>query len=180
MCPCCFLWQLAENQESYEIRTLLATTTVSAKGVFQREGKLWLEAIHRRLGARKRMINPYFAEISRDLPRELFDFLVRILKSVPQFKEPRCFCASNKKGTVLTFTIKALFRQFMSILTGFSEDRVDGFLKRTLKGARSGNKVKVIVSEEQDLALVYKNRKGQLKISFHYGEWNNYGYPQHT
>ena len=44
---------LTENPESYEMLTLLATTTVTAKGVFQRKGKLWLEAIHCRLGARK-------------------------------------------------------------------------------------------------------------------------------
>lgn len=165
---------------SSEVSRLITGSTISTGALFQRESKLWLEAICRRLGGRRRIANPYYAEVTRDIPQEIFSFIVKLFKCVPVFCEPRCFYVKNRKAEVISFTYFPDVLYFFSLLTGLAKKDVLYYMKKTLSGARLGNKTKVLVSEEKDLALVYKISKGQLKISFHFGEWNSYGEPQHT
>ena len=54
------------------------------------------------------------------------------------------------------------------------------YFKRTLTGKKAVSKVSVLASEEKNMTFVYKLSKGQLAISFHFGEWNTYGFPQHN
>lgn len=163
---------LSPCSPSSEVSHLITSSTISTSALFRHESKLWLEAICRRLGGR-RIPNPYYTEVTRNIPQEIFSFIVKLLK-------PRCFYAKNRKAEVISFTSFSDVVYFFSLLTGLAKKDVVFYMKRTLSGARLGNKTTVLVSEKKDLALIYKISKRQLKISFHFGEWNSYGEPQHT
>jgi len=66
------------------------------------------------------------------------------------------------------------------MISGKSVVEVKGYCKRVLRGrCREGHKVKLLVEEEKQLAFTYNLRRGQLTISFYYGEWNTANYPKH-
>jgi hypothetical protein len=56
-----------------------------------------------------------------------------------------------------------------------------GFWRRILAtGIRTGHQVSGLVDEMKDFAFIYKYSKGELTISYHFGEWNICGAPQHN
>ena len=163
-----------------EALRFLSTTRVFAAKIFREESLLWLKGIHRRLSGRRRIRNPYYGEITRDMPSEIFAVLVRLVK-VLRFCRPFCYCESNSKGTVISFTDMGHITRFLALLAGISEADVEAeFLKKELKGRRIGSKVAVLVREDKDFALTHSLRKGQLTLSFNFGEWNAHGFPQHN
>ena len=148
--------------------------------IFQHEARLWLSAISRRLSGRKRLRNPFYGEITRDLPFELFSVLVRLIKATPEYCEPFCYCCHNNKGEVISFTTVRLVVNFLSVLTGYGEEQVFEHFKRNLTtGLRKGHKVSIITSDVKDFAFFYKQNQGKLVISFNFGEGNSIGFPQH-
>ena len=58
-------------------------------------------------------------------------------------------------------------------------EEVAEYLERTLCAQCKGHITKVIVSPVKDFSLIYNFRKGQLTVSYNYGEWNSFGFPQH-
>ena len=75
-------------------------TSISCGSVLQRESTLWLKLINRRISARQRIRNPFYAEIKRDLPFDVFKALKLGVKtsSHAEFKEPNCYVSSNRKS----------------------------------------------------------------------------------
>ena len=78
----------------------ILSTLLNPASIFQHEAKVWLSAISRRLSGRKRVRNPFYGEIRRDLPFELFTVLARLVKATPEFCEPFCYCCRNKKAKI--------------------------------------------------------------------------------
>jgi hypothetical protein len=97
-----------------------------------------------------------------------------------QFKEPKCIIGRNRKGVVVSLTCLSSFLRLFKVLTVMGSGSVKTYLSRKLKGSsRYGHKVKLLVSEHKDFALVYRFSTGQLTIQFHYGEWNTFDCPRH-
>ena len=160
---------------------LMANASFKVRDVFVYEARLWLTSISRRLSGRRTIRNPFYGEISRNIPYEMFNFLVRLVKSTPEYCPPFCYYALNKKGEVISFTSLRLVVDFLVLLSRFSADKVAMYFKRTLAtGSRKGHNVSVITSDEKDFAFIYKRRQGKLVISFNFGEWNSSGFPQHV
>lgn len=159
---------------------ILAKWNVSTPAIFQSEARLWLTNINRHLGGRRRIRNPFFGEISRDIPFELFSVVVKLVKATPTYCEPFCYYSNNKKGEVISFTSLRLVVELLSLLSGYTEEEVVKYFKRNLTaGSRRGHNISVICSDVKDFAFVYKHRQGKLVISFNFGEWNVSGFPQH-
>jgi hypothetical protein len=113
---------------------------------------------------------------------EIFKSLVRAIKfsHLPDFKEPHCYVANNKKGEVISITSPVVLTKLFSWLSGKSVMEVNLYLQRKLKGYRKDHEVRVLVSEDKDFGILYNFKKGQLIIGYHYGEWNSFGFPQHS
>jgi hypothetical protein len=142
---------------------LMAKRSFKARDVFAHEARLWLRltSISRRLSGRRTIRNPFYGEISRDIPYEMFTFLVRLVKSTPEYCPPFCYYALSKKGEVISFTSLRLVVEFLVLLSRFSADKVAMYFKRTLAiGSRKGHNVSVITSDEKDFAFIYKRRQG--------------------
>jgi hypothetical protein len=84
-------------------RLCLYRNSINAGAVFEGESLLWLRGIFRRLASRKSIRRPYYSEITRDIPKEMFLVLTRALKKAdsPMFKEPTCYITGNKKVWLL-------------------------------------------------------------------------------
>lgn len=178
------IWNLATQMSSsgkVNACQVLAFSQIKPVLVFQHEAKLWLSAISRRLVGRQSVRSPYRGEINRDIPFELFAVLARLVKACSEYAEPFCYYSSNKKGAVISFTSLRLVVDFFSFLSGYSADEVRTYFKRKIsRGARNGHVVSLITTDVKDFALIYKQSQGRLTISFHFGEWNTAGFPQHA
>ena len=170
------------KSEPNTIEKVLQTTSINAACLLQHDSQLWLAAIHRWLAGRRSVRHPYYAEIHRDIPVDLFTALshsITVTKD-PKLGEPMCYIKGNSKGKVVSLTdIKSVI-YLLTLLSGKLQEEVTFYLKRTLGGARKNHKTKVLVSQEKDFGLIYCYNKGQLTISFNYGEWNSFGFPQHN
>ena len=151
--------------------------------LLREESKHWLKAIYRRLGSRNRIRTPYYAEIKRDIPSEIFGLVVRVVKnvSVQEFYPPLCFHAKNNKAEVISFTTIDSVAKLLCLLSGLNLKSVKKHFKRSPRGGRKkGYKFEVLVNDTRDIAFMYKFSKQQLIVCFHYGEWNSHGFPQHN
>lgn len=165
-----------------EISRLIYGVSVNAGELYRHESELWLQSIFRRLAARRNIRKPHYSEISRHIPKEMFLALVRILQKAnsPLFTEPNCYVSQNTKAIVVSFTTLESVRKFLESLSRMSEKNVLNYMERKLSGKRRGHSTRLLVSPTKDFALVYTFKKGLLLISFHFGEWNAYGFPQHS
>ena len=172
-----------ELQETADMEAFrLLSSSFSFLPVIRRECMHWLGAIYRRLGGRNRIRNPYYAEIRRDIPYEIFGVVVRVVKNVAvaEFCPPHCFYAKIKASEIVSFTTIHSVTKLFSLLSGYERKVVGRYLKKSLGGRRKGHKVNILISDNKDLAFVYKFRKEQLTICYNYGEWNIHGFPQHS
>ena len=176
------LYHLIENHVPgmTQAAKILNSYPVYAGTIFHTELRLWLESIYRRLAGRRRVRNPFYAEVTRDIPYGIFSILLRMIKGIDGFCEPFVNFGRNKKAEVVSFHTLRPVKQLFSILSGKSEAEVVSYFKGTLTGKKCGSKVSVLASEEKDMAFTYKITKGQFVISYYFGEWNIHGFPQHN
>ena len=139
---------------------------------------MWLQSIHARLAGRVAIRKPYYAEIRRNIPYNIYVIVRQVVKDL-EIDEPKCFIGINRKAEVISFTSVHALSKLLALMSGMNTKDIKKFFTRTLKGARTNHKVKLIASEKKDFALVYKKTIGQLIIQFYYGEWNVHGFPQH-
>ena len=169
------------NGNESEAAYLLRSSSICSLTVLSRESKHWLGMIHRRLAGRKRIKKPYFAEMHRNVPYEIFGVIKRMIVSqAKDFQRPECYVESNSKGEVVSFTSKKPLVFLFSLLSGMSTRKVKHFLQRALTGKRHGFTTKVLISNIKDFAFVYIFKTSELIIQYHYGEWNSHGFPLHV
>jgi hypothetical protein len=148
-----------------------------------RESRLWLAMVEKRLAGKVSIRKPYFAEITRCIPYDIFAVINSVIRNADDeyFNEPACYISSNKKAEVISFTSLCSLQKLFSMLSGMSTKEVKKFFSRKLSStSRSGNKVKLIVEETKDFVFFYKKHSGKLALQFHYGEWNSHGFPRHN
>jgi hypothetical protein len=87
---------------------------------------------------------------------------------------------SKKHTSTLEIFKSSVLTKLFSWLSGKSVMEVNLYLQRKLKGYRKDHEVRVLVSEDKDFGILYNFKKGQLIIGYHYGEWNSFGFPQHS
>lgn len=170
----------ASGHASGHLATVLRIN-LNCGSILSRESRLWLNLLTRRLGGRQRIKTPYYGEIKRDLPFEIYDALKLAIKrsDLKEFKEPKCYVSGNRKADCISFTCEKSVLLLFATLTGYREGQVKGYFRRALKAGKDG-KAKIIVGPEKDFALVYKRSKGQFTVGFHFGVWNSHGFPQHS
>ena len=169
-----------EMSRNSAVNKVLNIKPINAAPILRKEEKLWLADIRRRIGGRRSVRNPYYGEINRDFPMEIFLVILKILRGLDGFVEPFCYHRENSKAIVVSFTSMRLVNELFSLLCGLSKDVVTTYFKRNFSGARKGHTAAIIVNDLKDFALIYKKRSGKLVIGFNYGEWNVNGFPQHA
>lgn len=126
---------------------------------------------------------PFHAKISRQIPLAVFKAARQVLlgNTTGCFSEPYCYIRGNKKAEILCFTSMVSFQKFMSTISGLSTIEVKKYFSRKINSrGREGHTVKLLINEDKQLALTYWVGRGQLEITFEYGEWNASNYPFHN
>ncbi|CAB4030880.1 Hypothetical predicted protein, partial [Paramuricea clavata] len=78
--PLANVCQLKESDPNVvSLTQTLLSSSVNAAVIFRSESLLWLQRIHRRLAGKRSIRRPYYCEICREMPVELFNILARSL-----------------------------------------------------------------------------------------------------
>lgn len=169
---------------SFTAAKLLSTMNINAGSLLLRESRLWLSMVDKRLAGRVSIRRPYYAEIQRCIPYDMFAVLKHVIRNAiadKDFNEPNCYVSSNKKAEVISFTSLCSLQKFLSMLSALSTREVKKFFSRKLTtAARSGHTLKLLVEENKDFGFFYKHSTGTLTLQFFYGEWNTHGFPRHN
>ena len=145
------LYKLSQAKYTQESQlwasTMLTRDPIYPSSILRYEATIWLQAISRRLGGKGSIRHPYYSEIHRDMPYDIFKVILKLTKSMQGFCEPFCYQGSNKKADVISFISLRLVNELLCLLSGVSEINLATYFKRTLGGRRKGHKTSVIVSE---------------------------------
>ena len=159
---------------------IVARHRINRGALLQRGCKLWLASIYRRLSGKRSIRHPYYAEITRDIPNEIFEVLRKLVRGMEGFVEPFCYYKNNAKAEVISITSIRLVKELFVLLSGLPGETVASYFKKNLtNGCRKGHLTSLVVSEVKDFAFVYKIKQGKLVITFNFGEWNVSGFHQH-
>ena len=115
--------QEKKETEAPQLFRTLCSSTVNAA-----ESQLWLQRIHRKLAGKRSIGHPYYCEIRREIPAEMFNILAESL-TTSEFREPYCYVAGNKKGKIISFTFLPLLKQFLCSLSGKSVDEINQYFE---------------------------------------------------
>ena len=135
--------------------------------------------IRRRLQARIKLANPWRAELSVDMPIEVFDCISKHILNRTNFGHS---CKESRTQTVYEIfdleKAKYLFRRMD--LDG-SEVEEQELLRKNMNSVDGGTveRCEVLVSKEQLFEFKFNKTNEVLTVKFHYGYWNRSGIPQH-
>ena len=105
---------------------IVLQTNLNCGSILNRESRLWLTLIKRSLGGRQKIRTPYYGEVKRDLPFEIYGVLKLSVKNsgLEEFIEPKCYVSGKRKADVISFTsMKSVLLLFVT-LTGYREQQV--------------------------------------------------------
>ena len=136
----------------------------------------WYKHFMRRMTTRCRVNSPWKVIMDISIPSELFSIIkdmVLVTNYGLYYHETKC----KPKKFVIAFTshvrVRNLFLQLMN--SGMPKE---DFLRRKFKG-KDRKRIEIIVSEEKQFGMIYNSQKEMISIDFHYGFWNEHGFPQH-
>jgi len=146
---------------------------VNVRPAIAAEIMLWLKSIYRRMTGSPRAQNPWYIELRRGIPKEIFMVIIDACS-----KSPTNFGISVE-SSLLKFTHKKRLIRDLSKLAGVSATLVRDKLKKVFKGRREGCKAELVVSNEKPFVLTYDERNLKIVLKCHYGYWNELGYGFH-
>lgn len=128
----------------------------------------------RRMTARCRVSSPWKVILDVSVPNELFA-IIKDMVLVTNFVLYYSDTKSKPKKCVMAFTSQTRVRNLLLQLMDSDMSKED-FLQKQIKGQR---RTEVIVSEDKQFGMLYKYQKQVISFDFHYGFWNEQGFPQH-
>ena len=168
------------THENMDAIVYLKTRAIYPRKLFINESQIWLTAIRRRLSGRRSIRQPFTGVVRRDIPLEVFNVLVPLVGKLG-LGRPTAMVEKSRKAVLIAFSDLASTTRFLSTLSAIAtEELVETYMRKELKGRKSGSKVELFVSEDKQFSLTYHLKKGQMEIFFYFGEWNSYGFPQHN
>ena len=105
--PLTTVCQEKKETEALQLFRTLCSSTVNAAVIFRGESQLWLQRIRRKLAGERSIRHPYYCEILREIPAEMFNILAQSL-TTSELREP--YVAGNKKGKIIYFTFLPLLK----------------------------------------------------------------------
>ena len=146
---------------------------VAATSMIERELKLWLKAVHRRLSPCCRARNPWTIHFTRDMPEEIFALIMEAVRKARSgygvsFK-------STPTADTITYTHENRLLRDFARLSQMNRGSVSGFFFKKTKEPRKGY-VKLAMSTEKPLVLSYFKRKCCVTLECHYSFTNEFGY----
>ena len=152
--------------ENMDAIVYLKTRAIYPRKLFINESQIWLTAIRRRLSGRRSIQQPFTGVVRRDIPLEVFNVLVPLVGKLG-LGRPTAMVEKSRKAVVIAFSDLASTTRFLSTLSAVAtEELVETYMRKELKGRKSGSKVELLVSEDKQFSLIYHFKKGQMEIFF--------------
>lgn len=159
---------------------VLLNTGINCSSIFAEESRSWLQKIYTRLAGKTSIKNPYQAEIVRSIPIEVFRCFKRAITHTRNKEiNDNVVLGDNKKKHVISFTSRVAVVSLFSLLSGMRDTEVMSHFDRSLVGRFNGN-ASIIIDTSKDFAFIYSINSSQLCIAYHYGVWNESGFPLHN
>ena len=142
------------QRPTYAVMKRALQIRISCASIIYSESRLWLVLIKRRLSGRQKVSNPFNGECQRDIPCAIFEALKAAVHSsgLDEFSEPNCYISSNRKASVISFTLLTSVVDLFTVLSGYTCMEVRQYFTRNLK---SNGKAELIVNQVKDFALMY-------------------------
>ena len=102
------------------------TNSINPAPILQREARLWLAGIRRRIGGKTSIRIPYlYTQFI------MFSIIVRTVPGLYGFVELFCFHSDIKKAIVIYFTLMRFVNELFALLSGLSKDVVPGYFEQS-------------------------------------------------
>ena len=146
---------------------------VSVWPMITSEVLMWVKCIKRRMLATPKARNPWYIEIKRDLPQEIFKHMKDAIKTgVSAF-------GVSVEDSIVKFTKKKRLLRDFSKFSGLTQSEIKTKMKKTFSGNRKNSKAEVLVDEKKPFTICYDQKRLQVTVKCHYGCWNEFGYGFH-
>jgi hypothetical protein len=130
----------------------------------------------RRMTTHCRVNSPWKVIMDISIPSEVFS-IIKDMVLVTNYGLYYHETKRKPKKFVIAFTshvrVRNLFLQLMN--SGMPKEN---FLLRKIK-RKDRKRIEIFVSEEKQFGMIYNSQKEMISIDFHYGFWNEHGFPQH-
>ena len=137
------------------------------------EMTILLKKLHRRLISRNKARNPWTVQVTRDLPVQIFAFLLDMVK-----KARSTYGVSHSESrfldTIVYIEENRVVRD-LSRLCDVNRETILEYFSKTFQGPRKGN-AKVVVSAQKPFTLSYSRKGSYVVIKCYYKFTNAYGY----
>ena len=168
---------LEDSFKRYELQTSKMDRVLLSKAsmwpMITREVLMWIKTIHRRMVASPRARNPWFIEIKRDLPQEIFCVIKdAVLSGISAF-------GVSVEDSVVKFNHKNRLYRDLSKFCCLTKCEIQNRLKKNFGARHKDFKAEVLVDNNKPFLVTYDKRGMRVIVSCHYGCWNNFGYGFH-
>lgn len=158
------------NQNSIE-RVRNSVTEVGS--IIAGEITILLKKLHRRLSSRKKAYNPWTVQVRRDLPVQIFAFLLHMVK-----KARSTYGVTHSESRLLdiiVYTEENRVVRDLSRLCDVNREAILEYFSKTFQGPRKGN-ARVVISAQKPFTLSYSRKGSYVVIDCYYKFTNEYGY----
>ena len=132
-----------------------------------------LKKLHRRLISRNKARNPWTVQVTRDLPVQIFAFLLDMVK-----KSRSTYGVTHSESRFLdtiVYTEQNRVVRDLSRLCDVNRETILEYFSKTFQGPRKGN-AKVVVSAQKPFTFSYSRKGSYVVIKCYYKFTNAYGY----
>ena len=158
------------NQNSIE---RMRNSVIEVGSIIAGEMTILLKKLHRRLSSRNKAHNPWTVQVTRDLPVQIFAFLLRTVK-----KARSTYGVTHSESRfmdIIVYTEENRLVRDMSRFYDVNREAILDYFSKTFQGPRKG-KARVVVSAQKPFTLSYSRKGSYVVIKCYYKFTNAHGY----
>ena len=151
----------------------MRNSVIDVGSIIAGEMTILLKKLHRRLSSRNKAHNPWTVRVTRDLPLQIFAFLLYTVK-----KARSTYGVTHLESRfldIIVYTEENRLVRDLSRLCDVNREAILEYFSKTFQGPRKG-KARVVVSALKPFTLSYSRKGSYVKIKGYYKFTNAYGY----
>ena len=151
----------------------MRNSVIDVGSIIAGEMTILLKKLHRRLSSRNKAHNPWTVQVTRDLPLQIFAFLLHTVKKA---RSTYGFTHLESRFLdIIVYTEENRLVRDLSRLCDVNRETILEYFSKTFQGPRKG-KARVVVSALKPFTLSYSKKGSYVIIKGYYKFTNAYGY----
>ena len=151
----------------------MRNSVIDVGSIIAGEMTILLKKLHRRLSSQNKAHNPWTVQVTRDLPLQIFAFLLHTVK-----KARSTYGVTHSESRfldIIVYTEQNRLVRDLSRLCDVNREAILEYFSKTFQGPRKG-KARVVVSALKPFTLSYSRKGSYVIIKGYYKFTNAYGY----